>query len=98
MFRTRGSGVFRSSSFANDTGGRRTGVLSSAQRQEEENALKAAVFHGPHQPLTIETVDIDQPLAHEVLVRTVATGVCHSDLHFVDGLYPMPAPAILGHE
>ena len=60
--------------------------------------MKAAVFHGPHQPLTIETVDIDEPLAHEVLVRTVATGVCHSDLHFVDGLYPMAAPAILGHE
>jgi S-(hydroxymethyl)glutathione dehydrogenase/alcohol dehydrogenase len=33
-----------------------------------------------------------------VLVRTVASGVCHSDLHFVDGLYPFPAPAILGHE
>jgi len=33
-----------------------------------------------------------------VLVRTVASGVCHSDLHFVDGFYPFPAPAILGHE
>ncbi len=60
--------------------------------------MKAAIFHGPHQPLTIEEVEIDQPMAHEVLVRTVATGVCHSDLHFVDGLYPLPAPAILGHE
>jgi len=60
--------------------------------------MKAALFHGPHQPLTIEEVDIDQPQAHEVLVRTVATGVCHSDLHFIEGLYPLPAPAILGHE
>jgi S-(hydroxymethyl)glutathione dehydrogenase/alcohol dehydrogenase len=60
--------------------------------------MKAAVFHGPHQPLTIETVDIDKPMGREVLVRTVASGVCHSDLHFVDGLYPFPAPAILGHE
>src|SRR5262249_11684155 len=33
-----------------------------------------------------------------VLVRTVASGVCHSDLHFIEGLYPFPAPAILGHE
>jgi S-(hydroxymethyl)glutathione dehydrogenase/alcohol dehydrogenase len=33
-----------------------------------------------------------------VLVRTVASGVCHSDLHFVDGFYPFPTPAILGHE
>lgn len=60
--------------------------------------MKAAVFHGPHQPLTVEQVDIDTPLAHEVVVRTVASGVCHSDLHFVDGFYPLPAPAILGHE
>jgi S-(hydroxymethyl)glutathione dehydrogenase/alcohol dehydrogenase len=60
--------------------------------------VKAAVFHGPNQPLTIEQVDIDKPQAHEVLVRTVASGVCHSDLHFVDGLYPLQAPAVLGHE
>jgi S-(hydroxymethyl)glutathione dehydrogenase/alcohol dehydrogenase len=60
--------------------------------------MKAAVFYGPHQPLKIEPVDIDDPREHEVLVRTAATGVCHSDLHFVEGLYPHPAPAILGHE
>jgi S-(hydroxymethyl)glutathione dehydrogenase / alcohol dehydrogenase len=60
--------------------------------------MKAAVFHGPQQPLTIEDVDIAKPIASEVLVRTVASGVCHSDLHFVDGFYPFPAPAILGHE
>jgi len=60
--------------------------------------MKAAVFHGPNQPLRIEQVDIDEPREHEVLVRTAATGVCHSDLHFVEGLYPFTAPAILGHE
>jgi len=60
--------------------------------------MKAAVFHGPNQPLSIENVDIDDPREHEVLVRTAATGVCHSDLHFVEGLYPMAAPAVLGHE
>jgi S-(hydroxymethyl)glutathione dehydrogenase/alcohol dehydrogenase len=60
--------------------------------------MKAAVFHGPHKPLTIEDVDIDKPIAREVLVRVVASGVCHSDLHFVDGYYPFPTPAILGHE
>jgi S-(hydroxymethyl)glutathione dehydrogenase/alcohol dehydrogenase len=60
--------------------------------------MKAAVFHGPNQPLMVEDVDIDRPMAHEVLVRTVASGVCHSDLHFVEGLYSFPAPAILGHE
>jgi S-(hydroxymethyl)glutathione dehydrogenase/alcohol dehydrogenase len=60
--------------------------------------MKAAIFHGPKQPLTIEDVDIAKPMGREVLVRTVASGVCHSDLHFVDGYYPFPVPAILGHE
>jgi len=60
--------------------------------------MKAAVFYGPHQPLKIEQVDIDDPREHEVLLRTAATGVCHSDLHFVEGLYSHPAPAVLGHE
>src|SRR2546428_6098600 len=60
--------------------------------------MKAAIFHGAHKPLTIENVEIDTPIGREVLVRTVASGVCHSDLHFVDGYYPFPTPAILGHE
>jgi S-(hydroxymethyl)glutathione dehydrogenase / alcohol dehydrogenase len=60
--------------------------------------MKAAVFHGPQKPLTIEEIDIAKPIAREVLVRTLASGVCHSDLHFVDGFYPFPAPAVLGHE
>ena len=60
--------------------------------------MKAAVFSGPNQPLKIENVDIDEPKDHEVLVKVVASGVCHSDLHFVDGLYMYPTPAILGHE
>ena len=60
--------------------------------------MKAAIFHAPHEPLTIEEVDIDAPMSREILVRTVASGVCHSDLHFVEGLYPMASPAVLGHE
>jgi S-(hydroxymethyl)glutathione dehydrogenase/alcohol dehydrogenase len=60
--------------------------------------MKAAVFHGPNQPLTIEELELDKPMAHEIVVRTVASGVCHSDLHFIDGLWPYPAPAVLGHE
>src|SRR2546421_3285784 len=60
--------------------------------------MKAAIFHGPHQPLTTEQVEIDAPIGNEVVVRVVASGVCHSDLHFIDGLYQFPAPAILGHE
>jgi S-(hydroxymethyl)glutathione dehydrogenase / alcohol dehydrogenase len=60
--------------------------------------MKAAIFHGPNQPLTIEDVEVDKPQDREVLIKTAHSGVCHSDLHFVDGFYPYPAPAILGHE
>lgn len=60
--------------------------------------MKAAMFRGPHRPLTIEEVSIANPGPREVLVRTAAVGVCHSDLHYIDGHYGCPAPAVLGHE
>jgi S-(hydroxymethyl)glutathione dehydrogenase/alcohol dehydrogenase len=60
--------------------------------------MKAAVLREVKQPLVIEEVPINKPTAHEVLIRTAAAGVCHSDLHFVDGLFPYPLPAVLGHE
>ena len=62
--------------------------------------IEAAVFRKPHEKLTIETVELDTPMPREVLVRTVATGVCHSDLHVVDGVgrWPLDRPIVLGHE
>lgn len=60
--------------------------------------MKAAVLFEAKQPLSIEEVTVDKPRAHEVLIRTVACGVCRSDLHFVDGAYPHPLPGIPGHE
>lgn len=60
--------------------------------------MKAAVLRETKKPLVIETVTINKPGPREVLIRTMAAGVCHSDLHFVEGLYPYPLPAVLGHE
>ncbi|MFT3804417.1 MAG: Zn-dependent alcohol dehydrogenase [Burkholderiaceae bacterium] len=60
--------------------------------------MKAAVLHAPNQPLTIEDVEIDKPGRREVLIRTAVAGLCHSDLHFIEGKYPWPTPAVLGHE
>jgi S-(hydroxymethyl)glutathione dehydrogenase/alcohol dehydrogenase len=60
--------------------------------------VKAAIFRGVNQPLTIEDIEADKPIGREVLVKTAASGVCHSDLHFVEGLWPFPPPAVLGHE
>jgi len=60
--------------------------------------VKAAVLRQTKSPLVIENVTINKPGPREVLIRTKAAGVCHSDLHFVEGLYPYPLPAVLGHE
>jgi S-(hydroxymethyl)glutathione dehydrogenase/alcohol dehydrogenase len=60
--------------------------------------MRAAVFHEAHQPMTIETLEVAKPQAHEVLLRTAYAGLCHSDLHFLEGLYPIQTPCVLGHE
>jgi len=60
--------------------------------------MKAAVLREINQPLAIEDIQHGDPGPREVLVRTVAAGVCHSDLHFQNGSYPYPLPAVLGHE
>ena len=48
--------------------------------------------------LTIGEVELAAPGPHEVLIDTKACGLCHSDLHFIEGSYPHPLPAIPGHE
>ena len=62
--------------------------------------INAAIFRKANSPLTVEQVEIDNPQGREVLVRTAATGVCHSDLHVVDGLThrDVTQPMVLGHE
>src|ERR1700751_5059749 len=60
--------------------------------------MKAAVLHAANQPLTIEEVELTKPQAREVLLRTAFAGLCHSDLHFIEGKYPAPVPCVLGHE
>ena len=61
--------------------------------------IKAAVLHKVGEPLSIEEVNLDPPRAGEVLVKMVATGICHSDLHVITGDRPQEVfPVILGHE
>jgi len=61
--------------------------------------IKAAVQRALHQPLSIEEVEIADPGPDEVLVKTVACGVCHSDLHALNGgIQLTPCPQVLGHE
>ena len=60
--------------------------------------MKAAVLREVGQPLAIEEVSVDNPGPHEVLIRTAAVGVCHSDLHYIEGTWHTPLPTVLGHE
>lgn len=60
--------------------------------------MKAAVLREVGKPLVIEDVKISKPGPNEVLIRTAAAGVCHSDLHFIEGSYPAQMPVVLGHE
>jgi len=60
--------------------------------------MKAAVMRANNAPLTLEDVQIDAPGPGEVLLKTAASGICHSDLTVIEGGLPVPPPCILGHE
>ena len=60
---------------------------------------KAAVAWGPGEPLKMEELDVELPKKGEVLVRIIATGVCHTDAFTLSGEDPEGVfPAVLGHE
>ncbi len=59
--------------------------------------IQAAISHGVGEPLKIEEVELTEPGAEEVLIRIVATGVCHTDAESMNGR-GAPFPAVLGHE
>lgn len=60
--------------------------------------MKAAVFRSLGKPLTIENISLDTPKSHELIIKTAASGICHSDLHIVNGSLSCTLPAVLGHE
>jgi S-(hydroxymethyl)glutathione dehydrogenase / alcohol dehydrogenase len=60
--------------------------------------MKAALLEQIPGELVVDDVQVGAIGPHDVLVRTVAAGLCHSDLHFMEGKYPCPVPAVLGHE
>jgi len=61
--------------------------------------VRAIRYHGPLKPLRLEDVPTPEPGPGEVLVRVLAAGLCHTDLHFTSGLLDLGvAPLTLGHE
>jgi S-(hydroxymethyl)glutathione dehydrogenase/alcohol dehydrogenase len=60
--------------------------------------LKAAVLTKFHAPLEVLDVRVSDPAPDEVLIRTVASGICHTDRTMQEGAQPLPLPLLLGHE
>jgi aryl-alcohol dehydrogenase len=58
----------------------------------------AAVLSANHEPFVLEEIEVESPQRSEVLVKIVATGLCHTDLSAREGLIPFPLPGVLGHE
>jgi len=64
----------------------------------EVHEVKAAVLRSGGGPLKIETLEMDGPRDDEVLVRIVSSGICHTDIGFLDGWDGGTLPLVLGHE
>src|SRR6185503_17932003 len=60
--------------------------------------MRASVLFDGSNDLVITDVEHDEPIGREVLVRSVAAGLCHSDYHYLDGTLSRGRPVILGHE
>lgn len=60
--------------------------------------ITAAVVRKKSTPFVLEQLLLDDPRDNEVVVRLTATGICHTDLIVRDQYYPVPLPAVLGHE
>lgn len=59
---------------------------------------RTAVIYAPGEPIRVEETELDPPKAHEVQVKIVAAGICHSDYHIISGELPSYLPLALGHE
>ena len=57
--------------------------------------VNAAVLRERNTPLVLEDITLEDPRADEVLVRIVATGICHSDVSVINGDLPLPTPPVL---
>ncbi|WMH62855.1 alcohol dehydrogenase catalytic domain-containing protein [Mucilaginibacter gossypii] len=62
--------------------------------------MKAAVIHGFGEPLHIEEMPVREPGKNEILIKVIACGICHTDLHACQGDWPAKAkmPLVPGHK
>jgi S-(hydroxymethyl)glutathione dehydrogenase/alcohol dehydrogenase len=60
--------------------------------------VRGIVYTGPGSAELTDDLEVREPAPHEVVVRVVAAGLCHTDISVIDGTIPWSAPAVLGHE
>lgn len=72
--------------------------MSETVTQTLPETMRAAVLTAPGEPLQVKEMRTPRPRSGEVLVKVIACGLCHSDLHVMAGKIPFPTPAVLGHE
>jgi S-(hydroxymethyl)glutathione dehydrogenase/alcohol dehydrogenase len=60
--------------------------------------IEAALCTAPGAELLVDELELAEPQGDEVLVRLLTSGICHSDLSYMDGTWPAPLPMVLGHE
>ncbi len=60
--------------------------------------MRALVYEGSGKIRFVDDIEVREPGPSEVLVRIVASGICHSDISVINGTIDWPAPAVLGHE
>jgi alcohol dehydrogenase len=62
------------------------------------NAMGVPPPYAETKPISVETIELDDPGPGEVLVKMAAAGLCHSDLSIINGDRPRPMPMVIGHE
>lgn len=66
--------------------------------EAQAHRIKAAVLRKKGGPLKIESLELEGPRGDEVLVRMVASGICHTDIGICDSWHAADTPVVLGHE
>ncbi|KAM7518039.1 hypothetical protein LguiB_017001 [Lonicera macranthoides] len=95
----RNRSFFHHRSFNSDSSSSSSNISASSYHLSGgPSYMKGAVFWEPNKPLTFEDFHMPRPKAGEILIKTKACGVCHSDLHVLKGELPFASPCVLGHE
>lgn len=91
-------GVLGQPRWVHSAGGTKRRFEMGSLGEAHERQIEAALVRDKGGPFQIETLTLEPPRRDEVLIRIVATGMCHTDMVARDKVYDVPHPIVLGHE